>query len=124
MNFAVALEATYSPGKLNLFNHGSQNLWLWGIKLGDDPKTLENEGRLLTPGGLHYLLTAPIENGILSKIDPGQQGTVLLEVYLKNAIGTPYVVQLRLVFVADATGQLTIHSQATSIAQANWNVSK
>jgi hypothetical protein len=119
--YIVSVEVTYdaSNKRFNITNKGQTNLSLWGTKLGDGPKIVEKEPRLITPGGFYYLLANTLESDLLKSI--GQKGETrgVLEIYITNLSATKYVI-VTIVFAKTINGQLTIHTQTTSIKPEEW----
>jgi hypothetical protein len=121
MNFNVATEVTYDSNekKLNVFNKGRENIWLWGNKLDSGPKSIEKEGRLITPGGFYYVLAASMEKEVLEKVGTNGELRVPFDVYLKDGLQRPYIAKV-ILFIQVAEGKLAVHTQTVSIDQMQW----
>lgn len=120
LSHVVSVELSYAPQKLNIFNKGRENVWLWGTKFGDGPRTMEPNPRLVTPGGSYYLLTDKLEPEILQKVGQNGDDTKPLEIYIESQINKKYVVR-NLLFIQVRTGAISIHSQTISIQEADWS---
>src|SRR5690242_17327040 len=57
LNFRPSLEVTSESDKLNVYNRGKDNVWLWGTQFRDETRTIESSGRLIAPGGFYYLFS-------------------------------------------------------------------
>jgi hypothetical protein len=121
MNFNVATEVIYDSNekKLNIFNKGRENIWLWGNKLDSGPKSIDKEGRLVTPGGFYYVLAASMEKEVLEKVGTNGELRVPFDVYLKDGLRRPYIAKV-ILFIQVAEGKLTVHTQTVSIDQMQW----
>jgi hypothetical protein len=119
--FTVSVEVTYDAGtkRFNIFNKGQTNLFLWGTRLGDSPRSMDKEPRLIAPGGSYYLLAQSIESDTIAKV--GQSGELRgnLEIYVTSQNSTKYVVTT-IVFAEVIAGTCTIHTQTTSIKPEEW----
>lgn len=119
--FTVSVEVAYDPGtkRFNIYNKGQTNIFLWGTKLGDGPRSVDKDPRLIAPGGFYYLLAPSIEADTIAKV--GQDGELRgnLELYLTSQNSTKYIVTT-IVFAQVMAGQCTIHTQTTSIKPEAW----
>jgi hypothetical protein len=121
LNYAISVVLTYddSQRRLNLFNNGKTNIWLWGTKLSNQKPTLEKEGRVIAPTGYYYFNFAPIRQELVQKLPKGGESQILFDVYLKTANGRPYVVVALL--VASWSGDvLQLRTQITSVRPSKW----
>jgi hypothetical protein len=121
LDLSVAAEVTYdqSTKRLNIFNRGRENIWLWGDKLGSGPKTVEKEGRLIVPGGSYYIFADTFEREVLEKVGHDGETQVPFQLLGKDAADRPFVVDLVL-FVQVRDGAVTVHTQTTSIRHSAW----
>lgn len=121
LNNVVSVEVAYATKKLNVFNKGKNNIWLWGTKISKEPKTIESEPRLITPGGFYYLLTDKLESKILQEIPGDGSIKVNLDLFIKDGRNKKYIIK-NLLFIQVKNKDITIHSQTTSINQSNWEL--
>jgi len=121
LNFAVAAEVTYEANtkRLNVFNKGRENIWLWGSRLGSGPRTIEKDGRLITPGGFYYLIAEGLEREVLQKVGQTGELRVPFEIYLKDASLRPHKAGVML-FIQVKDGKTTVHTQTVSVEQSAW----
>lgn len=119
--FTVSVDVVYEPGskRLNIYNKGQTNLYLWGSKLGTGAQVLEKEPRLITPGGSYYLLAESIESDTLAKIPQNGELRGNLDLYLTSQNATKYIVTT-IIFAKVVSGKCTIHTQTTSIKPQEW----
>lgn len=119
--FTVSVDVVYEPGskRLNIYNKGQTNLYLWGSKLGTGAQVLEKEPRLITPEGLYYLLAESIESDTLAKIPQNGELRDNLDLYLTSQNATKYIVTT-IIFAKVVSGKCTIHTQTTSIKPQEW----
>jgi len=121
IQFTVSVDVFYESDSkhLNIYNKGQTNIYLWGSKLGTGAQALENEPRLITPGGLYYLLAESIESDTLANIPQNGELRGNLDLYLTSQNATKYVVTT-IIFAKVVSGKCTIHTQTTSIKPQEW----
>ncbi len=119
--YIVSVEIIYNADtkKLNIYNKGQTNIYLWGTKLGDESQNVEEEPRLITPGGFYYLLADTLESNLLKSIGENGEAKEVLEIYITNLNATKYVIST-IIFAKTMKGQLTIHTQTTPIKPQEW----
>ena len=119
--FVVSAEITYdqSSKRINIYNKGQTNIYLWGTKLGDGSKVVEQEPRLITPGGFYYLLAESLENDLRKALGKQPEVKGLFIIYLTSQNDVKYTVST--VVLGKLSGdQLVIHTQTTSIRPETW----
>jgi hypothetical protein len=121
LQYAVSVEVAYDPATkhLNITNKGQCNVYLWGDKLGEADKTVEQQPRLITPGGLYYIIADGFESLLLTRIGQNGETSAPFEVYLTSQRGSRYVVHV-LLFIQIKNGIVSIHPQTTAIEKTNW----
>jgi hypothetical protein len=121
LHFTLAPEIAYDTDqkRLRIFNRGKENIWLWGTKYGTGPKSIEKEGRLISPAGFYYLLTANMEKEVREKVGTGGDIRVPFEVYFKDGRHRPYIVRI-ILFIQVTEGKMAVHAQTVSIDQMEW----
>jgi hypothetical protein len=55
LNYVPSIMITYENNRINFKNMGSQNIWLWGKKVGSRKPLIEEKPVLLTLGGLYFI---------------------------------------------------------------------
>jgi hypothetical protein len=114
--YVVSAEITYDQQtkRLNIYNMGQTNIYLWGTKLGDGPKVVEQEPRLITPGGSYYLLADFLEGDLRKVLGKQPDAKVLFIIYLTSQNDVKYTVST--VLLGKLSGaQIAVHTQTTSI---------
>lgn len=119
LNNVVSVEVGYDINKLDIFNKGKNNIWLWGTKIGEEAKNIESEPRLITPGGFYYLFTDIFEAKILREIPDNGSKIVNLDIFIKDGRDKKYIIK-NLLFIEVKNKNITINSQTTSINQVDW----
>ncbi|MGA7181404.1 MAG: hypothetical protein WBX11_17715 [Thiobacillaceae bacterium] len=119
--FVVSPEITYDQNskRLNICNKGQTNFYLWGTRVGDGAKVIEQEPRLITPGGFYYLLADSIEDDLRKALGKQSEVKGLFTIYLTSQNDVQYVVST--IILGKLNGaELTIHTQTTSIRPQAW----
>lgn len=119
--FVVSAEITYDQNskRINIYNKGQTNIYLWGTKLGEGPKVMEQESRLITPGGSYYLLAESLEGDLRKALGKQSEVKGLLIIYLTSQNDVKYTVST--IILGKLSGdKLSIHSQTTSIRPQAW----
>lgn len=119
--FVLSAEITYDENtkNINISNKGQTNIYLWGTKLGDGPKVMEQAPRLITPNGFYYLLAESLEGDLRKALDNRSEVKGLFIVYVTNQNDIKYTVST-LVFGKLIGEQFNIHMQTTSISPQEW----
>lgn len=119
--YIVSVEVTYEKSKkqLNIHNKGQTNLYLWGTKLGDGRKSVEEEPRLIAPTGFYYLLADSLESETFRSIGSEVEMRRILELYVTSLSAAKYVIST-IIFAKINNGIVSIHTQTTSIKQQDW----
>ena len=119
--FVVSVEITYDPStkRLNVINKGQTNIYFWGTKLGEGPKLIESEPRIITPSGSYYLLAESLEGNFRKAIGRNSEVRGTFNIYLTSQNDVKYVVST--ILLGKLVGeQLMIHTQTTSIRPHEW----
>jgi hypothetical protein len=120
--FVVSVEVAYDPSqkRINIANKGQTNIYLWGTKLGEGPRSVEKEPRLITPGGFYYLLAEILEAQLRAAPATSADIRGALEIYLTSQNGVKYVVRT-IVIGERRDDKVTIHTQTTAIRPEEWS---
>jgi hypothetical protein len=121
LNYAISVVLIYDENqkRLNLFNNGKTNIWLWGTKLSRQQPSLDKVGRVIAPGGYYYFDFTSNRQEFAQKLPKDRESLIPFDVYLKTANGKPYVVETLLV-VSWQGDALRIRTQITSIRPSKW----
>lgn len=119
--YVVSAEVTYDPStkRINIYNKGQTNIFLWGSKMGDGPALVEKEPRLITPSGSYYVFADQLEDEIIQKTGGNGEVRGDLKIYLKNQGDTKYKVSV-IIFAKCENGRVSINTQTTSIKPEAW----
>ncbi len=119
--FVVSTDVTYdqSTKRINIYNKGQTNIYLWGTKVGSGSKVMETDPRLITPSGSYYLLAESVESDLSKALDGQSEVKGLLTIYLTSQNDIKYIVST-VVLGKLSDNQLTIHTQTTSIRPEAW----
>jgi hypothetical protein len=106
---------------VNIGNNGRTKLLLWGGRVGNAPisTALENEPRIVTPGGHYHILDDPIFDQ-LEKTPRGTSSKSAFEIFLANAVGRKFISRGYVIAVWQGDA-LQINTQTVSIRQENWS---
>lgn len=119
--YVVSVEVAYDPStkRINIFNKGQTNVFLWGSKMGDGPALIEKEPRLITPGGFYYVFADQVEAEAIKKTGGNGEMRGDLKLYLTNLNETKYQVST-IIFAKCENNQVSINMQTTSIKPEAW----
>jgi hypothetical protein len=119
MNFRLSLEVTYENDKLNIVNKGKDNVWVWGTQVRDESKTIESNGRLITPNGYYYLFTDKFRTYSEKYIGTDGEGTFPFNIFVATENGKRYTAKF-LLFVKMINGTMTLNTQAIGFVESDW----
>lgn len=119
--FVVSAEIAYDQNmkRVNIYNKGQTNIYLWGTKLGDGPKVVEQDPRLITPSGFYYLLADSLEGDLRKALGKESEVQGRFTIYLTSQNDVKYTVST-LLFGKASGDKFTIHTQTTSIRPQEW----
>ena len=91
--FVVSTDVTYdqSTKRINIYNKGQTNIYLWGTKVGSGSKVMETDPRLITPSGSYYLLAESVESDLSKALDGQSEVKGLLTIYLTSQNDIKYI---------------------------------
>jgi hypothetical protein len=119
LNFRLSLEMAYDQGRLNIFNKGKENVWVWGSQFGDEPVRIETAGRLIVPGGFYYILTDRLEALMKNRLGPDGEAYFPWNVFVAMENGRKYTAR-SLLLVKMANGQMAVHTQTVGFVEGGW----
>jgi hypothetical protein len=105
----VLFDGTPGNEAFNFINHGKANLYLWGDRLDDGPKSIDAP-RTITPDGSYHIWAQEVANEIRQKLGSNADMRVNFEVYLSTEDQTKYVATYQL-WVRINNGKLSIETQ-------------
>jgi hypothetical protein len=118
-NMASA-DIIYAGDRLQIWNRGRTNLYLWGLKYDDTPVDFEPRSYLIAPTDNYYLLTDKLTPFILLHLGQNGEARVPLDLYLKGADGTKYIMH-NILWEIVKDGQITIHTQTQGFEREDWS---
>jgi hypothetical protein len=121
LNFLPALTLIYdAPTKSLVFqNFGKTNLSLWGSKLGDEPRSMTPEPRIITPTAGYKFPVDDLLKVESQKVPKGTTETLRFPVYLKTANGKKYTATF-LIIPNWKDDTLMLNVQLVGIGPENW----
>lgn len=121
LNFAPSLMVTYENDRINVKNMGSQNVWIWGKKIGSRKPMVEKQGRLLTPGGLYFFDAKSLEDIIQSDMQSDSRIQIPFEFFVQTENQKRYVLN-NLIYFNTRDGKLKTHIQTIGIIKMDWSL--
>jgi hypothetical protein len=112
---------TYENHRINIKNMGTQNVWLWGKKVGSRKSLVEENGRLLTPGGLYYFDAKQLEESIDFDKQSDEKLQIPMELFVQTENQERYVFN-NIVYFNIREGSLKIHIQTIGIIKKDWRL--
>jgi hypothetical protein len=119
LNFRLSLEITYDKGRLNVFNKGRENVWLWGSQFGDYPMDIGETARLIVPGGHYYILTDRLQAIMHKRIGTNTDSFFPWNIFIATENGRRYIAKT-LLLVKIVGGEMTVHTQTLGFVEADW----
>jgi hypothetical protein len=105
----VLFDGTPGNEAFNFLNHGKANLYLWGDRLDDGPKSIDAP-RTITPDGSYHIWAQEVAKEIRQKLGSNADIRVNFEVYLSTEDQTKYVATYQL-WIRMNNGKLSIETQ-------------
>jgi len=119
LNFRLSLEIAYDKGRLNIFNKGKENVWIWGSQFGDEPVRIDTSGRLIVPGGSYYILTDRLEALTKKQLGTGGDSYFPWNIFVAMENGKKYTAR-SLLFVKIVGGEMAVHTQTLGFVEGEW----
>ena len=120
LNYSPSVEITYSDKRINIVNKGKTNLRTWGSQLNNGIRSIDKEGRLVTPGGSYYLFFEHVEQQLKKALEASDYVTVPFEVYFEAENGTKYVVR-SLIGARTIGGKMEVFTQTFGNLKSDWS---
>lgn len=122
LNYLPSVDILYENKQIKIYNRGKTNLSFWGTKLGNGPKTIEKEPRIISPNPntFYYLLFDHVEKEVVQKFGPSGETRVPFEVFIEDAKQQKYSVK-SILWIVVVDGQIKIHTQNTGIQSVDWS---
>ena len=111
LNYLPSVAVIYQDKRVNIFNQGRTNLYLWGATYGDLPVTVDKEPRVIAPGICYYLFAENIEKQMLDHLQNNQEGFTTFHVFVTTQDSKRHTIKGR--FLGKISGgTVAIHTQA------------
>lgn len=110
LNYLPSVAVIYQDKRVNIFNQGRTNLYLWGATYGDLPVTVDKEPRVIAPGIYYYLFAENIEKQMLDHLQNNQEGFTTFHVFITTQDSKKHTIKGR--FLGKIFGgTVAIHTQ-------------
>jgi hypothetical protein len=119
LNFRLSLEVAYDKGRLNIFNKGKENVWIWGSQFADEPVRMETLGRLIVPGGSYYILADRLQILMRRRLGADGESYFPWNIFVATENGKKYTVKT-LLLVKMVAGEMTVHTQTVGFVETDW----
>ena len=119
--YMISVEVTYDSinKRINIYNKGQTNIYLWGNQLEHHSADIEKEPRLVTPQGSYYLLADIFDQELVKAVQKNGEAKIGFKIYLSNINETRYTVS-NIIFAKMENQQMMVHMQTTSIKAIGW----
>ena len=114
LNYIPSVELLWQNKEFDIYNKGKTNLYLWGDRLDQGPKSIDKPV-VVTPGGSYHLYAEHIEKEILAKLANNQESRVPFELYISGEDKRKHIVRFSLwIRVKDGTVRIDTQNLGTS----------
>jgi hypothetical protein len=109
--FVPSVDVLYDAGTkaMNFINRGPTNIYLWGDRLDDGPKSIDAP-RTITPGGAYHIWANQVADELLIKIGANGQLSVKFDVYVSSENKKKHILHY-LLLATTRNGLLNIETQ-------------
>jgi 4-amino-4-deoxy-L-arabinose transferase-like glycosyltransferase len=120
LNYVPSADLIYAGDRIQLWNRGRTNLYLWGDKYDGEPHPDMNVSPVtITPTSNYYLLADRLNAAIFSSIGRNGEGRVPFDLYISTEDKQRYTMHAVLWEVVK-DGRITIHSQNHGFEKGGW----
>jgi len=119
LNFRPSIEVTSEREKLNIYNKGRDNVWLWGAQFNDEPKLIEPSGRLITPDSFYYLFSNKLNEMVNNSLGKNGDANYPFNLFISTTNGKKYTVNL-LLYIRVIDGNISINTQTLGFVESDW----
>lgn len=117
LNYVPSVDLLYQNKEFDIFNRGKTNLYLWGDRLDDGPKSVDIP-RVVTPTSSYHVYAANIEKEMLDKYGPDSPDRALaFELYVSSEDGKKHIIKFMLLMHIKG-GVLTMDTQNIGTVEA------
>lgn len=118
LNYVPSVDLLWQNKEFDIISHGKTNLYFWGDKLDDGPKSIDKP-RLITPTGSYHLYGEHIEKEILAKIGNNQESRVPFELYVSGEDRRKHILKYQL-WIRVKDGMVKIDTQNLGTVDADF----
>ena len=121
LNYFPSVEVAYTPEnkRIQIYNKGNSNVWLWGTKYMNTKPNIKDKPVLITPNGSYHILAEKFESLIKTQIGKDGETFVPFDLFIEDSNKTKYVVNNQLYYRVE-NNKVSIHSQTKSISKQDW----
>jgi hypothetical protein len=121
---AISVDLIYQEKQIRIYNHGKNNIFLWGTELDNSQKQIEKDPRMISPSvtnsfGLgetyYYLIGDRLEKLLIQRFGKDGQGSIPLKLFVEDQLHRKTTVKCLLMAVV-TNGVVQIHTQNLGIA--------
>jgi hypothetical protein len=122
LNYIPSVVVGYTPEnkRIQIFNKGNSNIWVWGTKYLNTKPNIKDEPRLITPNGSYYILGEEFESLIKRKFKKDGEIFVPFDLFIEGSNNLKYIVRNQL-YCKVENNKVSIHPQTLSIIQQDWS---
>ncbi len=93
LNYFPSIEVAYTPKKkrLQIYNKGNSNIWLWGTKYMDTKPNIKDKPVLITPNGSYYILAEKFESIVKTQVGKDGETFVPFDLFIEDSNKTTKV---------------------------------
>jgi hypothetical protein len=117
--FEPALDLIYAGDRLQVWNRGKTNLYLWGTRYNEAPRDMSTVPVVISSGSYYYLLTEKLRRGILETLGQNGEARVPLDLYISTEDKKTYIAHCELWEIVK-DGEFTIHTQLHGFERDRW----
>jgi len=118
LNYVPSVDLMWQNTEFDVTNHGKTNLYLWGDKLNDGPKSVD-QPRLITPNGSYHIYGEQLEKEILAKVGDGQERKIPFEIYISGEDKKKHILKY-LLWIRVKNGKVKIDTQNLGTVDENF----
>jgi hypothetical protein len=116
---AVSADVIYAGDRLQIWNRGRTNLYMWGNKYDGEPNDLGNEAVVIPPTDNYYILADKLNPHILQRLGNNGEERVPFDVFLIYN-DKKYIMHTTLWEIVK-DGQIRIHTQIHGYEEKDWS---
>ncbi len=119
LRYVPQIVITYGDNRLTVYNQGQTNVYFWGDKVGDDPKDIENDPRIIPQNSFYYLYADLLDKWLHDHYGNEADVRVPFHLFLTNEIKKKYVLTFSF-WVRIKDGKISIDTQLLDMKEQDW----